>query len=345
MTRAHFAAAVLGVSLVTAVAAAAAGCGSAGSSAGSASAAHADCGYAYYFEQPIASSTAEQTQERGIQRAEAQLGIKIHVVQGAGLTAAADNLRALAAKGCYRAIGTAFFELGAPLTQVAKQYPKQQFFISGGIGTAPDIINYGIADEQGTYVAGAMAARLTKTGTLGVILGDDSPPLERFAIGFTLGAHSVNPRIRVLKQAVGSFTDPAGGGAIAATMASQGADVIYPATGANLQILLGGQAHHYCPVVSDLTEYAQARAQGAHICFVAAEAADNEVFAIFKQLRSGGGTGTSRTLTLRDGIYTVPYVTDSGSSAYTLPAGVVAAGKAAYASLLAGKVKIPVPAS
>lgn len=342
MTCTRFACAVLGASLV---AAAAAGCGSGGSQAHAASAGQAGCGYAYYFEDPIASNTAEQTQERGIQRAERQLRIKVHVVQGNGLSDAADNLRALAAKGCYRAIGTAFFELGAPLTQVARQYPKQRFFISGGVGTAPNIVNYGIADEQGTYVAGAMAAKLTKTGTIGVILGDDSPPLERFAAGFTRGAHSVNPKIRVLKQAVGSFSNPAGGAAIAATMVGQGADVIYPATGANIQILLGGQQHHYCPVVSDLTEYAQARARGAHICYVAAEAADNEVFAIFKQLRGGTGHGTSRTLTLHDGIYTIPYVTGPGSNEFTLPASVIAAGKAAYASLLAGKVTIPVPKS
>lgn len=340
MMRIRAACAVLGASLL-----AAAGCGSVSNSVHSASAAQATCGYAYYFENPIASSTAEQTQERGIQRAQAQLGIKIQVVQGISLADAADNLRALAAKGCYKAIGTAFFELGAPLSQVAKQYPKQKFFISGGDGTEPNIINYGIADEQGTYVAGAMAAKLTKTGTIGVILGDDSPPLERFAVGFIRGAHSVNPKIRVLNQAVGSFSDPAGGAAIAATMASQGADVIYPATGANIQILLGGQAHHYCPVVSDLTEYAHARAQGGRVCYVAAEAADNEVFAIFKQLRDGTGSGDNRTLTLRDGIYTIPTVTGPGWSDFTLPASVVAAGKSAYASLLADRITIPVPTS
>jgi basic membrane protein A len=338
MTHFRTACAVLGVVLL------AVGCRDV-EGANSTSAGQADCGYAYYFEDPIASSTAEQTQERGIQHAEAQLGIRVHVVQGTGLADAADNLRALAAKGCYQAIGTTFFELGAPLIQVAKQYPKQKFFISGGDGSAPNIINYALADEQGTYVAGAMAAKLTRTGVIGVILGDDSPPLERFAIGFTKGARSVNPKIRVLNEAVGSFSDPAGGAAIAATMASQGVDVIYPATGANLQILLGGQAHHYCPIVSDMTEYAQAEAQGAHICYIAAEAADNEVFAIFKQLRDGTGSGDNRLLTMQDGIYTIPYVTGAGETDFTLPASVITAGKAAYASLLAGKVTIPVPTS
>jgi basic membrane protein A len=334
------------IALALAVTAALTACGateekSPGTPASTSTAADTGCGYAYVFQEPLASNTAEQTVQRGLKRTAADFHTRIDITDGTGLSGLADNLRAAAAKGCYKAIGTAFFSAGEALTQVAKDYPKQQFFIEGGVATGPNVTSYAQANEQGTYVAGAMAAKLSATHTIGIITGDDSPPLKRFSVGFVAGAHSVDPNVNVLTNAVGTFTDPAKTGAIAVTQAGKKADLIYPAAGSNLQVYFLGQTHGYRTIGSDLTDYGAAKARKPALGFVAASAEDNLNYAIIKQYVSGRTKTDSTTLGLKDGVFSIPYVTDGGSPDYKLPPDVIAAGKKAYDDVVNGKVKVP----
>lgn len=164
------------------------------------------CGYAFVMQDPMTGSTAEQTIKRGLDRAADELGVEIDVTDGTGIAGVADNLRAAAAKGCYDAIGVPFFANGDAVTQVAAEYPDQAFYIAGGIASGPNVTSFNAANEEGTYVAGAMAAAMTESGTIGVIIGDESPTLLRYSDGFAAGAASVDPSVEVITTAVGSFT-------------------------------------------------------------------------------------------------------------------------------------------
>lgn len=310
------------------------------SSSSSASAASKGCGFAFVFEDPVASSSAEQTIERGLKQAEADFHVKVTIIDGSGISSVANNLRAAAAKGCYRAIGTAFFEDALPLTEVAKDYPQQQFYIEGGGAKGSNVTNYEEAAEQGTYVAGAMAAAMSKTHTIGVIDGDNAPPVKRFAAGFVAGAHSVNPSVKVLVNVTNTFTDAALVGSVAVTQAGEGADIIYPASGSNLQVYLLGASHKYSTIGSDLTEYGEAKSRKPAIAFVAASAEGNVNYAIIKQYATGQGKGQTM-LGLKDHAFFVPYVADPPTSEFTLPPAVVAAGKKAYEEVVSGKVTVP----
>jgi basic membrane protein A len=329
------------MALVTAAALTACGQGASGASGSkNASTGKGDCGYAYVFQDPMAGNTAEQTIQRGLTRAQKDFHINVDVTDGTGLANLADNLRAAAAKGCYRAIGTAFFAVGDTLTQVAKDYPKQKFFIEGGVATGANVTSYSQANEQGTYVAGAMAAKMTKTGTIGIITGDDSPPLKRYSTGFLAGARSANPGIKVLNNAVGSFSDPAKTGAVAVTQSGNKADLIYSAAGSNLQVYFLGAKHGFRTIASDLTDYATAKPRKPAVAFIAASAEDNTNYAILKRYASSQAGGASVTLGLKDGVFSIPYVTDAGTPDYQLSPDVIAAGKKAYADVVGGKVKI-----
>jgi basic membrane protein A len=300
-----------------------------------------DCGFAYVFSDPIATSTAEQTIQRGLQRAEQDLNVNVDVTDGTTLAALGDNLRAAAAKECYRAIGTAFFTSSDALTAVARDYPDQQFFIEGGLAAGSNVTSYAQANEQGTYVAGAMAATLSKSGVIGIVLGDDSPPLKAFSSGFTAGAHSVNPDTDVITSVVDSFTDPAKAGAAAVQQAAQGADLIYPAAGSNLQIYLLGHDHGYQTIGSDLSDLASVSSRHPDIGFNAASAEDQTNYDIVKQYVDGTRSKASTILGLKDGVFEIPYVTNEGTADYPLPQSVIAAGKKAYNDLIGGKVTIP----
>jgi basic membrane protein A len=86
-------------------------------------------------------------------------------------------------------------------------------------------------DESG-YIAGVMAASLSESGTIGVVAGrEDVPPVVKFVNGYTAGAQSVNPDIRVLSIYNESFTDIAKGASDAAQFIGEGADVIFGAGG------------------------------------------------------------------------------------------------------------------
>ncbi len=86
-------------------------------------------------------------------------------------------------------------------------------------------------DESG-FIAGVLAASLSESGVIGVVAGrEDVPPVVKFVNGYTAGAQSVNPDIRVLSIYNESFTEPAKGASDAAQFIGEGADVIFGAGG------------------------------------------------------------------------------------------------------------------
>lgn len=86
-------------------------------------------------------------------------------------------------------------------------------------------------DESG-YIAGVMAASLSESGVVGVVAGrEDVPAVPKFVNGYTVGAESVNPDIRVLSIYNESFTDIAKGESDANQFIGEGADVIFGAGG------------------------------------------------------------------------------------------------------------------
>lgn len=91
-------------------------------------------------------------------------------------------------------------------------------------------------DESG-FLAGCLAALMSKTGIVGGVYGTDVvPPVVYFREGYENGAKFINPDIKVLGAyhpggLASGFTDPQWGHETAATMIDQGADVIFGAGG------------------------------------------------------------------------------------------------------------------
>ncbi|MGH9287846.1 MAG: BMP family lipoprotein [Acidimicrobiales bacterium] len=96
----------------------------------------------------------------------------------------------------------------------------------------PNYVGVSFREDQGGYLAGAMAASLSESGVIGVVGGrEDVPPVVRFVNAYETGAQSVNPDIRVLKVYNESFTTPDKGASDAAQFIGEGADVIFGAGG------------------------------------------------------------------------------------------------------------------
>jgi basic membrane protein A len=113
---------------------------------------------------------------------------------------------------------------------LAPKFPTKYFINVAGYTQAFHKNVTGFANDWGApaYVGGAIAATMTKSNTVGYVGGAEIPPTVQGANGFTAGVHSVNPKIKVLKNITGDFNDVAKAKAATAAMITDGADVIFP---------------------------------------------------------------------------------------------------------------------
>jgi basic membrane protein A len=115
---------------------------------------------------------------------------------------------------------------------LAKQFPNVFFCETAAtIDNRPanvctDNLNYQVGD----FLAGALAAMVSKTGHVGVIGGYDFPQLNWETEGFTLGARWINPSMKVSETYINSWDNVATAHAAAEAQIGAGADILFSAT-------------------------------------------------------------------------------------------------------------------
>lgn len=143
-------------------------------------------------------------------------------------------LRRLAETGANPIVMTGF-AFADVLTKVSPDYPDTKFAIIDMVVEAPNVQSVVFTEEQGSYLAGIMAAMVSQSGTVGFIGGMDIPLIHKFECGFAQGFKSVKADGNVLINYTGTtpaaWNDPVKGGELARAQKSQGADVIYAAAG------------------------------------------------------------------------------------------------------------------
>jgi basic membrane protein A len=183
------------------------------------------------------------------------LGATFDVIVTQNISDYKQNIQTFVDQG-FDIIVTVGFLIGTDTTIAAKANPKVTFIgVDQGIcvdeNAAPDptfackgdaaklLPNYqGIvfAEEQAGYLAGIVAASISKTGIIGSVAGTKVPAVVAYIAGYDAGAKSVNPNIKTLTQEVNpdpakGFNDPATGKAIAKQFIGQGADVLFQVAG------------------------------------------------------------------------------------------------------------------
>ena len=141
-----------------------------------------------------------------------------------------------AADAGYDVIVAGTFDMIDFVTKIAPQYPDEKFIT---FDTEPDytkcdcknVLGIEYQTSSAGYLAGYAAAKISKTGTIGEVVGMDFPTVTDFKVGFDQGAKAANPNIKILSQVAGTFTDPAKGKEIALAQIGQGADIIFPIAG------------------------------------------------------------------------------------------------------------------
>jgi basic membrane protein A len=135
----------------------------------------------------------------------------------------------------YEVIITVGFLIGTDTLAAAKANPNVQFFGVDQFVAPPAPPNYQglLFDEaQAGYLAGIVAANITRSNKIGTVGGrSDVPPVVNFIKGYENAAKKEKPGIQVFINYTEDFNAPDKGEASARTMIGQGADVIFQVAG------------------------------------------------------------------------------------------------------------------
>ena len=122
-------------------------------------------------------------------------------------------------------VGWEFYDVEA----VAPEYPDVKFIWIDNATSAPvaNVLNITYAQNEGSFLAGYVAAKMSQTGVIGAVGGEDGDTINDFIVGYTQGAKYANPDIVVEVQYANTYDDPAVGKECALTLHEKGADVIF----------------------------------------------------------------------------------------------------------------------
>jgi basic membrane protein A len=166
----------------------------------------------------------------GLLSAKHRLGASIQVLQSKSAADYQPNITVLADQDLDEIFAVGYL-MDKDLRYVARDYPKRHFAIVDAVVDEPNVTSVTFREQEGSFLAGALAAMVSKTKTIGFLGGMDVPLLRKFEAGFTAGAREVDPRVKVIDKYVGSFEDVASGKELAGVMFDAGADIIYVAAG------------------------------------------------------------------------------------------------------------------
>jgi len=222
---------------------------------------------------------------------------------------------------------TVGFRQGDPTARAARRHPDIKFAIldnaytpgagcpqtvkdcysaEGGLSNVTSLM---FAEDQIGYLAGVLAACMSKTGTIASVAGIEIPPVVRFVKGFQNGARSVSPDVVTLNQYVPDFNDPATGKVVGQDFISKGADVIFGVGGntGNGALLAAKEAGHMAIGV-DVDQYFTYPEVQSALLSSAAKNVDVATAAAVRSFAAGELTGGIRVASLANGgIGLAPY--------------------------------------
>jgi len=226
-------------------------------------------------------------------------------------------------------------QYGSSVQEIAKDFPEVTFAWGTDVNTfgLPNVYAYTAAAEQGGYVNGVLAAKLTKSKTIGVTGPVEVGDAKTYIDGFVQGVQSVNPNITISKTWTGSFSDVALMAAAAKTHIANGADIL---TGSSQSVVGSiGAAKDNGKVLWFGTQANQASL--APKLVVASQVYDWTAMLknIIADHKKGTLGGVTYTLTLDNGGLKIAY-----NPAYRIPASVKAAGDAAIKGIAKGTITV-----
>jgi len=280
----------------------------------------------------------------GLLRAAAELGVRGDVVESLDGSERAQAMDKLVQRKPDLAIAVGFL-FSAQVNALAAAHPAQKFAVVDYVPTAGKAVPSNLQgivfrDEQGAFLAGALAAMTSKTGKIGFVGGMDSPVVKTFLAGYSAGARHVSPSIQILVELAGTtpeaFANPPKGKALALKEYDAGADIIFHAAGATgLGVFDAARERKKLVIGVDTNQWEQA--PGLVLTSVV-KRVDVAVFDVIRSTQAGTFKGGVTEMGLHN--QGISLVLDANNAALVDEAARTRLG-ALQADILAGKIKVP----
>jgi basic membrane protein A and related proteins len=187
---------------------------------------------AFAYVGPVGDGGWTFAHDNGRKALEAEFGDKIvtSFVENVPESADAERvIRDLAGQGNKLVFGTTFGYM-EPMLKVAADFKDVKFEHATGYKQAENMRTYDSRTYEGAYMAGVIAGSMTKTNTLGFVASIPIPEVIRNINSFTMGAQSVNPKIKTKVVWVNGWFDPPKETEAATSLINGGADVLFQNT-------------------------------------------------------------------------------------------------------------------
>lgn len=181
----------------------------------------------------VNDGTFNQYAYQGMTEAADEFGLESTFIETQAQTDYETNINTCVDEG-YNVIITVGFLIGESTKAAAAANPDvyfigiDQFY---GDDATDNLVGILFREDQGGFLAGALAAMMTESGTIAGVYGVEIPPVVKFRNGFEQGAKYITEDINVLGVYIDSFTAPDRGAEAADQFIGEGADVIFGAGG------------------------------------------------------------------------------------------------------------------
>ncbi|MEO8923362.1 MAG: BMP family ABC transporter substrate-binding protein [Caldimonas sp.] len=202
---------------------------------------------AFAYVGPVGDGGWTFAQDNARKALEKELGDKIQTSFVEKVPEGADAervFRDMASQGNTLIFGTTFGYM-EPMLKAAADLPNVKFEHATGYKTAPNMNVYDSRTYEGAYMAGVIAGGMTKTNVLGVVGSVPIPEVIRNIDSFTMGAQSVNPKIKTKVVWVNNWFDPPKETDAAQSLINGGADVLMQNTDSSAVLQTAGKAGKY----------------------------------------------------------------------------------------------------
>lgn len=236
------------------------------------------------------------TIRRGAERFSLESGIAVRTVIDDASRDPAEVLRDQVRQGATLVVAVAGAHRHATAVEtVAAEYPTVRFVLLDAEVQRANVTSIVFREQQAAYLAGVVAAGLSRSGIIGFVGGMDNPVIRRFRCGYEAGARRVQPGISVLGSYIdvssAGFRSPEKAAKLALMQIDRGADVLFAAAGRSGIGVLDEAAEHGRYSIG-----VDANQNGRHPGMVLTSALKRVDIAVYRALRDG------RNGTLRPGI-------------------------------------------
>jgi basic membrane protein A len=169
----------------------------------------------------------------GLQRAEAEGYCTFEYQEPDSVDEYETMFRTWAEDGSYDLIVALGFESSTAVDKISDEFPNQKFVLVDMVVFKNEIRNVVYAEEEGSFMVGAMAGLMTKKDKVGFVGGKDNDLIRKFWAGYKSGVLYENEECKVIEDFVGDWNDPVTAKGMAETMWADGCDIIYAAAGAS----------------------------------------------------------------------------------------------------------------